>query len=375
MHCPHCNQEHPKDTRFCPISGKEIIQADVCPNCGKPVDSSWVHCINCGRKLERAEGKSIQPGSHEPDLPRTTISTQGSPNRKSLPVIPCLIITGVIGILIFLAVIMIYLLRQAPNIPLVSTIAPTGRIVFVSNRDGNAEIYVMDADGSDQTRLTNNSEQMDDNHPAWSTDGSKIAFVSTRDGYQPEIYVMNADGSNQTRLTYDQAGDYYPVWSPDGQKIAFVSDRDGKYKTCVMNADGSYQTCLSDSELGNISPSLGMYGVDTTKMGVSWSPDGQKIIYSSRRSGNAKIYVMNNDGGSQTNLTNDWGDTDPDWSPDGREVLFVSEREGHSEIYIMNADGSTQTRLTNTIEGVSSSPAWSADGRLIAFQSDQDWEL
>jgi Tol biopolymer transport system component len=306
------------------------------------------------------------------DLPRTPKSTSGSTKPRSrFPVVPCLLITGGIGILICLAVIVVYVIRQAPNIALVQTTAPAGRIVFVSNRDGNAEIYVMDADGSNQTRLTNNFEQMDDNLPAWSADGSKIAFVSNRDGYQPEIYVMNADGSNQTRLTNDQAGDYYPVWSPDGQKIAFVSDRDGKYKTCVMNADGSYQTCLSNSELGNISPSLGMYGVDTANMGVSWSPDGQKIIYSSRRSGNAKIYVMNNDGGSQASLTNDWGDIDPDWSPDGQEIVFVSEREGHPVIYTMKADGSAQTRLANTIEGGSSSPAWSADGRHITFQSNQ----
>ncbi|MGA9397833.1 MAG: SUMF1/EgtB/PvdO family nonheme iron enzyme [Anaerolineaceae bacterium] len=274
--------------------------------------------------------------------------------------------------MIILAVVLIYVFRQGTKFALVPDTAPAGRIVFVSNRDGNTEIYVMDGDGSNQTRLTNNFEQMNDNFPVWSADGKKIAFVSDRDGYQTEIYVMNADGSGQINLTNNQSNDYYPAWSPDGQKIAFVSDHEGEYKICVMNPDGSAQTCLNNSELGNITPSLGMNRVDTDEVGVSWSPDGQKIVYSSRRSGNAKIYVMNTDGSGQTDLTNEWGDINPDWSPDGRRVVFVSEREGPTDIYMMNADGSAQTRLSSNMEADSSSPAWSADGRQITFQSNQD---
>ncbi len=88
-----------------------------------------------------------------------------------------------------------------------------GQIAFVSNRDGNFEVYVMDTDGSNQTRLTNNPAI--DEGPAWSPDGTKIAFRSDRDG-NFEVYVMDTDGSNQTRLTNNPAFDSFPAWSPVG---------------------------------------------------------------------------------------------------------------------------------------------------------------
>ena len=126
---------------------------------------------------------------------------------------------------------------------------PNGQIAFSNLRNGtefNHEIYVMNADGSNQTRLTNNTEIIDFS-PSWSPDGTKIAFDTTRHGH-PEIYVMNAaDGSNPTRLTNNtRASDSNPSWSPDGTKIAFNSDRDGNSEIYVMNAaDGSNPTRLT----------------------------------------------------------------------------------------------------------------------------------
>ncbi len=118
-----------------------------------------------------------------------------------------------------------------------------GELSYASNRDEpnpdtcgdncNDEIYVMNVDGSGQTRLTNNSAI--DARPAWSPDGKRISFQSTRDG-NVEIYVMNADGSGQTRLTNNSAIDARPAWSPDGKHIAFQSLRDGDLEIYVMNA-------------------------------------------------------------------------------------------------------------------------------------------
>ena len=139
------------------------------------------------------------------------------------------------------------------------------KIAFASNRDGivfkiinrdeNFDVYVMNADGSKKTRLTDNPA--DDEYPSWSPDGEKIAFGSKRDG-NSEVYVMNADGSEQKILTKNPGYDGYPVWSPDGKKIAFMSARDGNEEIYVMNADGSEQRNLTNN------PTDDVY--------LSWSP-------------------------------------------------------------------------------------------------------
>jgi Tol biopolymer transport system component len=234
--------------------------------------------------------------------------------------------------------------------------SPDGlQIAFESQRDGNSEIYVMNADGSAQTRLTNNTA--DDTQPVWSTLGSRLAFVSTRDG-NSEIYVMNADGSAQTRLTSNSADDTNPIWSPDGTRIAFISDRDGNSEIYVMNADGSAQTRLTNNTAAECC--------------FAWSPNGARIAFQSDRDGNSEIYVMNADGSAQTRLTDHPAlDTGPIWSPDGTRIAFISDRDGNREIYLMNANGSAQTRLTNH-PATDCCFVWSPDGNRIAFATDRD---
>ncbi len=229
------------------------------------------------------------------------------------------------------------------------------KITFMSDRDGNNEIYVMVADGSNLTRLTNNPAF--DELPSWSADGTKIAFRSDRDGNN-EIYVMNADGLNLTRLTNNPASDGEPSWSPDGTKIAFMSHRDGNGEIYVMNADGSNPTRLTNNPAFDPEP--------------SWSHDGTKIAFQSNRDGNFEIYVMNADGSNPTRLTNNpENDESPSWSPDGTKIAFQSFRDDNNEIYVMNADGSNPTRLTNN-PAFDVDPSWSPDGTKIVFYSRRD---
>ena len=228
---------------------------------------------------------------------------------------------------------------------------PPGRIAFASNRDGNPEIYTMNADGSDVKRLTNHPEW--DGSPSWSPEGNRVAFVSYRDG-NGEIYVMNADGTNLHRLTNSPNHEEDVAWSPDGIRIAFASEREGNKSIYVMNADGSDVRPLTNTTSEDGSP--------------SWSPDGQRITFESKREGNWDIYVMNADGSGVNRLTSHSSDdASPSWSPDGRQIAFVSEREG-DDIYVMNADGSDLKRLTNHSEW-NGFPSWSPDGRRIAFLS------
>lgn len=235
-----------------------------------------------------------------------------------------------------------------------------GKIAFASNRDGNYEIYLMNPDGSNQTRLTNNSAF--DYFPAISPDGNRIAFSSFRDGNH-EIYVMNSDGTGQTRLTNHPDVDSQPSFSPDGSRIVFISYRHGNYEIYVMNADGNNPKRLTDNPAPDHEP--------------VFSPDGTKIAFTSNRHGNGQVYLMDADGSNQIRLTNTVTDEyDPSFSPDGNRIAFTSFRHGATnEIYTMNAtDGSNQTRLTNNAAG-DISPSFSPDGNRIAFVSDRDGRL
>ena len=240
-------------------------------------------------------------------------------------------------------------------------------IAFVSDRDGNAEIYVMNVDGSNQTNLTNNSAH--DGFPAWSPDGTQIVFESNRDG-NAEVYLMNVDGSGLTRLTNNSTDDRWPSWSPDGTQIVFSRwhDDGGQWEIYVMNTDGSGQTRLTN-----------IFSEEATPV---WSPDGAQIAFHSNRDGQWEIYVMNPDGSGQTRLTNSPEiDAHPAWSPDSAQIAFYTYPDLGSpsvvDIFVMNRDGSNIVQITDN-PGIDAHPSWSPDGTQIVFYSDQHgpvWDL
>ena len=224
--------------------------------------------------------------------------------------------------------------------------AQGSRIVFRNMAFDNYEIYVMDADGRNRENLSNHP--MHDMDPDWSPDGTKIAFVSDRDGGVYQIYVMDADGTNQIRLTDGppwQKGD--PDWSPDGKQIAFS---EGVNHIAVMNADGDNRV---------------MFEKDASE--PTWSPDGKQIAFRSRRDGGSEIYVIGVDGQGLERVTHDFlGGASLSFSPNGRRIACYASDEKFFHIYVMGADGKNRTRLTRNEED-HRDPAWSPDGGTIAY--------
>lgn len=222
--------------------------------------------------------------------------------------------------------------------------SPDGsKLVFVSQRDGNRELYVMDVSGHNLLNLTNHPAN--DWTPTWSPDGTKIVFSSDRTRAW-ELYAIDADGNNLQQLTNDQAGNISPVWSPDGQYIAFSSKRDGNWEIYRMRIDGSDLRRLTNNDSNDLAP--------------VWSYSGDLIAYETNVEGNVEIYVMTSAGGNPRNISrlpyaNDHG---PVWSPDDKRLVFYSNREGNWDLFSVELDGSDAVNLTNTPDIDEQTPAW-----------------
>ncbi len=229
-------------------------------------------------------------------------------------------------------------------LPPASKPAQVGQIAFVSNRDGNYELYLMNADGSSQQRLTNTPD-VTEWLPAWSPDGSRIVFECMVDS-SANVCLINADGSGYTQITDWPEGDYKAhraVWSPDGQKIAVGGNKGGSENAIiVMNANGSDQTNIAE----------GSYPY--------WSPDGSQIVFITWEGGNWQIKAVNFDG-SNVRILNQ-GEDDrlyPTWSPDGRQIAFDFDR---SKIAVIDATGGTERIIAAK---TSFNLSWSSDSQQI----------
>jgi Tol biopolymer transport system component len=227
-----------------------------------------------------------------------------------------------------------------------------GVIAFTSDRDGEGDIFVTNADGSGLRRLTDDPAY--DGWPTWSPDGTDIAFVSLRSG-NPDIYVMDADGGNLRQLTDHPERDIWPEWSPDGTRIAFPSRRDGNFEIYVINVDGSNLRRLTNTSSHEDFP--------------AWSPDGALIAFS-RTEGDDGTYIMKADGSDERRLA-DFEALEPAWSPDAGRIAFASDHEGFRAIYVVDVDGANLRRLSETRAG-ENCPDWSPDGTRIVFTSWRD---
>ncbi len=246
-----------------------------------------------------------------------------------------------------------------------------GKISFSRNND----VFTMDANGSNQTNRSNNAAA--DGTSAFSPDGTKIVFRSDRDG-KDEIYLMNADGTGQTRLT--NAGNPVisnasPAFSPDGTRIVFHRTVAGSPSA---NADVFVMDAAPESATNQPVRLTDNAARDEDAV---FSPNGQKIAFSSTRDGNDEIYIMDADGGNETRLTNSAGtgivgiDRFPNFSPAGTRIAFASGRDGNTEVYMMAAEdtdndgnGESLTRLTDNA-AFDQQPAFSPDGTKIVFES------
>jgi Tol biopolymer transport system component len=227
------------------------------------------------------------------------------------------------------------------------------RLDMVSGRDPVGELYRVNADGSGITALTRSPAWY--GGPLWSPDGQVIAFSLRRsDTKKWTVAVIPGTGGGTRLLTNSGANDILDGWSPDGTRLVFHSDRTGQQQVFVMNADGSGQTQLTSAG---------------DNWGGSWSPH-DTIAFASARSGPLQIYTMNRDGSGQRRLMTSTGDDWlPEWSPDGGKLAFNSTRDGQTQIYVANADGSNPTNVlrTTSIQLSGWTPRWSPDGRSIAY--------
>jgi serine/threonine protein kinase len=257
-----------------------------------------------------------------------------------------------------------------PTETLTPTVTPQGggggQIVFVSDRAGAPQIFIMYADGSGQQQLTNLPDGAC--QPDWSPGGEQIVFISPclerKDAYPgAHMFIMNADGSGIVPLPASEAGDYDPAWSPDGTRIAFTSTRNGYPQIYILNlGDNSVVQVEMDKEIQEARQ-------------PAWSPTGTQILYTVRRVNVLQIWVMSDAGAGQTQLVrsgSDYFDFLPAWSPDGQTIIFTQSRGPLTIGWLMglryeNRGTQDAARVSNGLYAIDVD--FSHDGQWIIFET------
>ena len=253
----------------------------------------------------------------------------------------------------------------------------TGSLVFHSdlrapdNPDGRNHLFTIDLATRKVTQLTSGGKHHDQ-HPKWSPDGKRISFVSSRSG-SFDLYVMNADGTNVTRVTDHKANDYDPIWMPDGQSLIFSSERDSR--------SDLYRVWLADKRVDRLTHHF----VGRAIM-PSISPDGKSVAFAAQtlqrmNFWDFQIHILDLATGKSRALDAAGGTCWPSWSPDGKLIANVALHAEPSRLQIRTPTGEQSRELRPDPKRWHYYPDWSADGRLIAFSvspehhQGEDWDL
>ena len=258
-------------------------------------------------------------------------------------------------------------LGAAPDAP--ASVSPfpaglTGMVAFQSDFDGRSRLYPLDLASGRVTRLGTVGDWHDE-EPAWSPDGQRLAFSSTRGGGNYDIYVMNADGSQPVRLTDHSAQEQDPTWAADGQSLFFTGERDGRAEI--------YRVWLADRRVERLTT-----GFDRAIMPAA-SPDGKQLAFAAQTIINFQVYVLDLQTGQKRQITSGGGACRPAWRPDSREVAYVQLDREPSRLEAVREDG--RDMLVEDPRLWAYYPSYSADGRWMVFSVSpehhrgEDWDL